>query len=57
MAAFPIQSLAISELFGFRPIYEVASDPDLQAVLLFEESDILSRELVRVLPERMTANK
>ena len=35
--------------------YEVASDPDLQAVLLFEDSDIRSREFVRVLPERVTA--
>ncbi len=35
--------------------YEVAANPDLQAVLLFEDSDILSREFVRVLPERVTA--
>jgi len=35
--------------------YEVASDPNLQAVLLFEDSDIRSREFVRVLPERVTA--
>jgi|SRR5271165_784722 len=35
--------------------YEVASDPELQAVLLFEDSDIRSREFVRVLPERVTA--
>lgn len=35
--------------------YEVAADPDLQAILLFEDSDIRRREFVRVLPERVTA--
>jgi len=35
--------------------YEVAAHPDLQAVLLFEDSDIRSRQFVRVLPEHVTA--
>lgn len=35
--------------------YEIAAHADLQAVLLFEDSDIRSREFVRVLPERVTA--
>jgi hypothetical protein len=35
--------------------YEVAANPELQAVLLFEDSDIRTREFVRVLPERVTA--
>ncbi|MGO9418978.1 hypothetical protein [Roseiarcus sp.] len=35
--------------------YEVASHPELQALLLLEDSDIRSREFVRLLPERVTA--
>jgi hypothetical protein len=35
--------------------YEIAADPDLQAMLLFEDNDIRSREFLRVLPERVTA--
>lgn len=35
--------------------FEIAADLELQAVLLFEDSDIRSREFVRVLPERVTA--
>jgi hypothetical protein len=35
--------------------YEISADPDLQAMLLFEDTDIRGREFVRVLPERVTA--
>jgi len=35
--------------------YEIARDPTLQALLLFEDSDIRSRSFVRTLPERVTA--
>lgn len=35
--------------------YEIARNPELQALLLFEDSDIRSRAFVRALPERVTA--
>ncbi|MBV8361560.1 MAG: hypothetical protein JO189_27045 [Deltaproteobacteria bacterium] len=35
--------------------YETARDPELQAMLLFEDTDIRSRQFVRLLPERATA--
>jgi hypothetical protein len=35
--------------------YKTAADPELQAMLLFEDSDILQRSFVRLLPERVTA--
>jgi hypothetical protein len=35
--------------------YEIARDPTLQALLLFEDSDIRSRSFVRTLPERVAA--
>ncbi len=35
--------------------YEIVADPDLRALLLFEDNDIRSREFVRLLPERVTA--
>jgi len=35
--------------------YEIAAHPELNALLLFEDSDIRSREFVRVLPERVSA--
>ena len=35
--------------------HEAASDPDLHAILLFVDSDIRSREFVRVLPKRAAA--
>jgi len=35
--------------------YEIAADADLQALLLFEDNDLRSREFVRLLPERVTA--
>ena len=35
--------------------YETARNPELQALLLFEDSDIRSRSFVRALPERVTA--
>jgi hypothetical protein len=35
--------------------YETARDPELQAVLLFEDSDIIRRQFVRLLPERTAA--
>ncbi|MGH7083246.1 MAG: hypothetical protein ACREFV_12335 [Acetobacteraceae bacterium] len=35
--------------------YETARDPELQAMLLFEDTDILSRQFVRLLPERASA--
>ena len=34
---------------------EIAQDPELQAVLLFEDSDIRSRSFIRALPERVMA--
>ncbi len=34
--------------------YEINANPELYAMLLFEDNDILSREFVRVLPERVT---
>jgi hypothetical protein len=34
---------------------EIARDPTLQALLLFEDSDIRSRSFVRTLPERVAA--
>lgn len=33
---------------------EIAANPDLQAVLLFEDNDIRSRSFVRLLPERVS---
>jgi hypothetical protein len=35
--------------------YKTAVDPELQALLLFEDSDIRRRSFVRLLPERVTA--
>ncbi len=35
--------------------YEIAANPELHAMLLFEDNDIRGREFVRVLPERVTA--
>jgi hypothetical protein len=35
--------------------YEIAADPGLHAILLFEDNDIHRREFVRALPERVTA--
>jgi hypothetical protein len=35
--------------------YKTAADPELQALLLFEDSDIRRRRFVRLLPERVTA--
>jgi hypothetical protein len=35
--------------------YEIAADPGLHALLLFEDNDIHRREFVRALPERVTA--
>lgn len=35
--------------------YETARDPGLQAMLLFEDTDIRSRQFVRLLPERVSA--
>jgi hypothetical protein len=35
--------------------YEIARDPTLHALLLFEDSDIHSRSFVRTLPERVMA--
>lgn len=35
--------------------YKTAADPELQAMLLFEDSDIRRRGFVRLLPERVTA--
>jgi hypothetical protein len=35
--------------------YEVAADPELHAMLLFEDSDLRGRDFVRVLPEHVTA--
>jgi hypothetical protein len=35
--------------------YKTAADPELQALLLFEDSDIRRRSFVRLLPERVTA--
>jgi len=35
--------------------HEIAADPDIQALLLFEDNDIRGREFVRLLPERVTA--
>lgn len=35
--------------------YEITRDPTLQALLLFEDSDIRTRSFVRTLPERVTA--
>jgi len=35
--------------------YKTAADPGLQALLLFEDSDIRRRSFVRLLPERVTA--
>ncbi|MCI0468325.1 MAG: hypothetical protein L0Y57_15215 [Beijerinckiaceae bacterium] len=35
--------------------FEIAADPGLQAMLLFEDNDLRGREFVRVLPERVTA--
>jgi hypothetical protein len=33
----------------------VSADPQLHAILLFEDSDILRRSFARLLPERVTA--
>jgi hypothetical protein len=35
--------------------YKTAADPELQALLLFEDSDIRRRSFVRLLPERVSA--
>jgi hypothetical protein len=35
--------------------YKTSADPELQAMLLFEDSDIRRRSFVRLLPERVTA--
>jgi hypothetical protein len=35
--------------------YKTAADPELQALLLFEDNDIRRRRFVRLLPERVTA--
>jgi hypothetical protein len=35
--------------------YKTAADPELHAMLLFEDSDIRRRRFVRLLPERVTA--
>ena len=35
--------------------YKTTRDPELQAVLLFEDSDIIRRQFVRLLPERVAA--
>ena len=35
--------------------YKTTADPELQAMLLFEDSDIRRRRFVRALPERVTA--
>jgi hypothetical protein len=35
--------------------YKTAADPELQALLLFEDTDIRRRRFVRLLPERVTA--
>ena len=35
--------------------YKTAADPELQAMLLFEDSDIRRRSFVLLLPERVTA--
>ena len=34
---------------------EIAADPDLHALLLFEDNDVRSRSFVRILPERVMA--
>jgi hypothetical protein len=35
--------------------YQISSDPDLQAMLLFEDTDIRGRAFVRLLPQRVAA--
>jgi hypothetical protein len=35
--------------------YKTAADPELQALLLFEDTDIRRRRFARLLPDRVTA--